>query len=104
MNPASQDHESQIPSSTPYDGAYEDLSPRKTWVDTLSWYLLVIGFLAILAGGLMFWMYRNGQLRYEDYLLNGNALGGYFLIIGISCYLVGRILSHVQRSRRRRQS
>jgi hypothetical protein len=104
MNTSSHDSESQLPQTAMPDGHFDVLAPKKTWVDTLSWYMLVMGFIGILTGGLMFWLYRSGQLRYEDYVLNGNVLGGYFLIAGISCYLVGRVLSHVQRLRRRRNS
>jgi hypothetical protein len=81
---------------------YQDLTPQKNGVDTLAWYLLVMGFLGILTGGLFFWLYRQGSLRHADYVLNGNALGRYFLIAGITSYMLGRGLTHYRRLRRRR--
>jgi hypothetical protein len=96
---------SPIPENTPSNQFSTDYSPlvaEKNWMDTLSWYLLVMGFLAILTGGLFFWLYRQGSLRHADYVLNGNALGRYFLIGGVASYMVGRGLSHYRRIRRRR--
>jgi hypothetical protein len=81
---------------------YSSLNEEKTWVDTLAWYLLVMGFISILTGGLFFWLYRQGSLRHAEYVLNGNALGSYLLIIGVASYMVGRGLSHYRRLRRRR--
>jgi hypothetical protein len=84
--------------------SYEELAPRKTWVDNLAWYLLVMGFIGILTGGLFFWLFRSGKLRYDDFILNGNALGTYFLLAGVSCYLVGRFMTHWLRIRRRKKT
>jgi|GEM_PF-5983292 len=81
-----------------------DLADQKTWVDTLAWYLLVMGFSCILVGGLFFWLYGQGKLRYADYILNGHALGRYFLFAGIFSYLIGRILTYVRRLHRNRKA
>ncbi len=83
---------------------HSDLVPRKTWQDTVAWYLLVMGFVCILTGGLFFWLYREGKLRYDDFILNGNALGLYFLMVGVSAYVIGRVMSHWLRIKRRRAS
>lgn len=70
---------------------------KKSKLDLLAWYLLVMGFISILAAGLFFYLHRVGKLRYEDFTINGLALGQYFLFGGISSYLIGRSLSHYLR-------
>ena len=67
-------------------------------LDSLSWYLVVLGFISILLSGLCFYL---AQIRYRDYVLNATALGRYLLFAGILAYGVGRMISYYKRYRRR---
>jgi hypothetical protein len=70
-------------------------------LDTLSWYLVVLGFVAILFAALCIYL---AQIRYRDYVLNARVLGGYLLGLGISLYAVGRGISYFRRFQRRREN
>ena len=72
---------------------------EKNRLDTLSWYLVVIGFMSIAAAGLFLFL---REVRYQDYVLNGVALGRYLLLLGGGCYVVGRVLSYYRRFRKQK--
>ena len=72
---------------------------EKNRLDTLSWYLVVIGFMAIAAAGLFLFL---REIRYQDYVLNGVALGRYLLVIGGLSYVAGRILAYYRRFRKQK--
>ena len=71
----------------------------KDGLDTLAWYLMATGFMAILGAGLFLFL---REIRYEDYVLNGVALGRYMLGAGVILYFAGRILSYYRKFRRRK--
>lgn len=71
----------------------------KNTLDTVSWYLVVVGFLAIVAAGLFFFL---REIRYQDYVLNGVALGRYMLGAGVVSYFAGRALSYYRRFRKKK--
>ena len=71
----------------------------KNGLDTLSWYLVVVGFLAIIAAGLFFFL---REIRYQDYVLNGVAMGRYLLGAGFLSYLAGRLLSYYRKFRKKK--
>lgn len=68
-------------------------------LDTLSWYLMVTGFMAILAAGLFLFL---REIQYEDYVLNGLVLGRYMLGAGVLLYFSGRILSYYRKYRKKK--
>ena len=80
---------------------YEDLAPGKNWVDELAWYMMVMGFVGILLAGLLFYLHKYHPLRYPDYSLNANLLGGYVLVAGLGFYVVGRLLHYYRRFQKR---
>ena len=80
----------------------QSLVTPKTKADLLAWYLLVMGFISILTGGLFFYLHQQGRLQYDDFVINGNALGRYFLVGGILAYMTGRVLTHYLRLKRRK--
>jgi hypothetical protein len=71
----------------------------KSRLDTLSWYLVVIGFMSIAAAGLFLFL---REIRYQDYVLNGVALGRYMLLLGGASYVAGRVLSYYRRFRKQK--
>ena len=72
---------------------------QKNILDTVSWYLVVVGFLAILAAGLFLFL---REIRYQDYVLNGLVLGRYMLVAGMVSYFTGRILSYYRKYRKKK--
>lgn len=70
-----------------------------TKLDTLSWYLLVIGLMAIAFGGLLLFL---KELHYRDYVLNGVVLSRYMLLAGGGFYVSGRLLSYYRRYQRKK--
>src|SRR5688500_10453847 len=92
--------ESQSASNPKSPGQSESdpLGTRSTPMDTLSWYLLVVGFLAIVTAGLFLFL---REIRYQDYVLNGTVLGRYFLIAGATSYFAGRIITYTRRIRKK---
>lgn len=70
-----------------------------SWVDTLSWYLLVVGLMCIVFAGLFLYL---REIRYQDYVLNGVVLGRYMLLAGAVSYVAGRILSYYRKYQRRK--
>lgn len=72
---------------------------EKNALDTLSWYLVAIGFMSIAAAGLFLFL---REIRYQDYVLNGVALGRYLLVAGALFYVAGRFLSYYRRFRKRK--
>lgn len=81
------------PEKDPY--ALDRASP----LDTLSWYLVAIGFMAILAAGLFLFL---REIRYRDYVLNGLVFGRYLLAAGVISYFAGRILSYYRKYRKKK--
>ncbi len=81
----------------------EEIPKRKTWVDELSWYLLIMGFISILLSGLCFFLYRNKPLTYADFSIDANTLGKYLLMIGLLAYVVGRGIHYTRRLQKRRE-
>ncbi len=79
-----------------------DLVPRRTWMDEVSWYLMVMGFIGLLTAGLCFYFFHNRPLRYADFSLDANVLGKYLLITGMASYAAGRTVHYYRRFRRRR--
>ncbi len=75
----------------------------KNWAGELSWYLLILGFIAILLAALCFFLYRNRPLTYNDFTINANVLGRYLLSFGVVCYVVGRTIQYVRRFKARRK-
>jgi predicted MFS family arabinose efflux permease len=71
----------------------------KTRLDTLSWYLLVTGLMCIGFAGLFLFL---REVRYQDYVLNGVALGRYLLVAGAFFYVGGRVLSYYRRYQRKK--
>jgi len=78
----------------------EETRPGKNWVDELSWYLLVLGFIAILVAGLCFFLFRNRPLTYADFSIDANTLGKYLMMFGLACYVVGRVLHYSRKLKR----
>ena len=74
----------------------------KRWLDELSWYLLVMGFIAILTAGLCFFLYRNKPLTYADFSIDANTLGKCLLIAGLLSYVTGRVIHYIRRHQKRR--
>jgi hypothetical protein len=72
----------------------------KKWVDELSWYLLVMGFITILLAGLCFFLFRNRPLTYADFSIDANALGKYLMIAGLLAYVAGRIIHYTRKFRK----
>jgi len=85
------------------DSLYED-GAQKNWVAGLSWYLLVLGFVAILLAALCFFLYRNKPLTYNDFSINANVLGRYLLSFGLLSYIMGRGIQYVRRFKARREN
>jgi hypothetical protein len=71
----------------------------KNGLDTLAWYLMVTGFMALAAAALFILL---KTVNYRDYTLNGAALGRYLLMGGIICYFAGRAISYYRRFQRRK--
>ena len=80
----------------------EESGPAKNWLDTFSWYLLVMGFIAILVSGLCFFLFRNKPLTYDDFSIDANTLGKYLLVFGLVLYVVGRSIHYTRKLRNRR--
>lgn len=68
-------------------------------LDTLSWYLLVIGLMSIGFAGVFLFL---KEIRYEDYVLNGVALGRYMLLAGAVSYVGGRGISYYRKYQRKK--
>jgi hypothetical protein len=102
MDPEARPPESGDAVPPPEEFAYEDLAPKKNWVDETSWYLMVMGFIGILLSGLCFFLYRNRPLRYEDFSLDANVLGKYLLLAGLTSYMLGRAIYYYRRFRSRK--
>ncbi|HLP43401.1 MAG TPA: hypothetical protein VK465_18000 [Fibrobacteria bacterium] len=68
-------------------------------LDSVIWYLMATGFMAILGAGLFLFL---REIRYEDYVLNGAALGRYLLGAGVVLYFTGRILSFYRKFRKKK--
>ena len=94
------DSETPLPPEEEVPSVQDLLVPKKNWVDEVSWYLMVMGFIAILAAGLCFILFRHRPLRYEDFSLDANVLGKYLLLAGLMSYAIGRILYYIRRYRR----
>ena len=71
------------------------------WLDELSWYLLVMGFIIILIAGLCFFLFRNKPLTYADFSLDANVLGKYLLMAGLFCYVSGRGIHYFRKLKKR---
>jgi hypothetical protein len=83
---------------------FEPREPRpKRWMGKVSWYLLVLGFTAILLAGVCFFLYRDRPLTYSDFSINTNVLGRYLLGIGLVSYVLGRAIHYTRRLRARKQ-
>ena len=80
----------------------DDRITRKTRLDEFSWYLMVMGFIGLLAAGLCFYFFRNRPLRYADFSLDANVLGKYLLIAGMASYAAGRTVHYYRRFRKRK--
>ena len=80
----------------------EDVPKRKNWVDEVSWYLLIMGFISILLAGVCFFLYRNKPLTYADFSIDANTLGKYLLILGLLAYVVGRGIHYTRRFQKAR--
>jgi hypothetical protein len=78
--------------------SHEDLY-RQNAMDTLAWYLMATGFIALAAAGIFIFL---KTINYRDYVLNGSALGRYFLIGGMIFYFAGRGISYYRRFQRRK--
>ncbi len=89
--------------SSTEEESFQDLTPKRNWMDELAWYLMVMGFISILVAGLLFYLHPRHPLRYEDFHINAKVLGGYFLMGGVSSYFLGRIFSYVRRMQRNRK-
>ncbi len=84
-------------------GNGEDQSPpfkdfddfgKEDKLDTLSWYMVVFGFVALALAGLCFYL---KTIHYRDFLLNGNLLGNYLLMFGVTLYVAGRAIKYYKR-------
>lgn len=71
----------------------------KNRLDTVSWYLLATGIMCIVAAALFLFL---REIRYQDYVLNGVALGRYLLLGGAAAYVAGRGLSYYAKFRKRK--
>jgi hypothetical protein len=80
----------------------EGLITKRTWVDELSWYCMVMGFIGLLLAGLCFFFYRNRPLVYSDFSIDANVLGKYLLMLGMASYAGGRAIFYARRYQRRR--
>lgn len=72
---------------------------RQNGLDTLSWYLMATGFMALIAAGLFIFL---KTIHYRDYDLNASVLGRYLLVGGVVCYFIGRGISYYRRFQRRK--
>lgn len=70
----------------------------KSFLDTVSWYLLVFGIMSIAAAALFLYL---REIRYQDYVLNGVALGRYLLLAGAVSYVAGRALAYYRKFRKK---
>ena len=77
--------------------------PSKRWADDLSWYLLVLGFIAIVVAGLCFFLFRNHPLTYADFSIDANTLGKYLMILGLVSYIAGRAIYYSRKLKRRKE-
>lgn len=86
---------------------FEPIDPRpaasKKWTGEVSWYLLIVGFSAIVLAGVCFFLYRNQSLTFNDFSINTNVLGRYLLGIGLVSYILGRAIHYTRRLRERKQ-
>lgn len=93
----------QAQTSPAEEDYFLDLTPKRNWLDETAWYLMVMGFIAILVAGLLFYLHPRHPLRYEDFHINAKVLGGYFLMGGVCSYFLGRVLSYIRRMQRNRE-
>lgn len=78
--------------------SHQDLY-RQNGFDTLAWYLMATGFIALAAAGLFIFL---KTINYRDYTLNTTVLGRYLLMGGIGFYFAGRSISYYRRFQRRK--
>ncbi len=96
------------PAETPrFDPSqYRDLG-EKTALDTLSWYLIATGVMALLFAALCLIMDRTGHrdfFAHKDFSINPNFLGRWLLMASICLYGAGRAIVYYQRFSKRKQS
>ncbi len=63
-------------------------------LDTLSWYMVVFGFVSLALAGLCLYL---KTIHYRDFLLNGNLLGQYLMMLGVALYVGGRAIKYYKR-------
>jgi hypothetical protein len=94
----------QPQSNPPFDPSAFDSLGKRDRLETLRWYLVTIGVIALVLAAICIFMGRNGStgfFSHKDFALNPIALGRYLLLAGFVSYASGRAITYYRRFSKR---
>jgi hypothetical protein len=88
----------------PFDPSAFDSFGKKDRLETLRWYLVTMGVIALILAAVCIFLGRSGSVSFfshKDFALNPIVLGRYLLLAGFVSYAAGRAITYYRRFSKR---